>query len=214
MPEPLSLCVDGVIGVGKTTLAGALAAHLGAVRLFEQDIDKPFLADFYRHPKRWALTCQLAFLEGRVRQLGQEGHEGLSRIADHSLEKDAIFAAINLSGPERALYTRFYQRLAPLVRFRPAVWIYLKASLPTLIERLRRRRDPQDGAIPIDYLGDLITAYDQFFLGEEAAPRRLIVVDLDHCDISNEPASLSHLLRICQAAPHGVTYYNPFASTS
>ncbi|MFW5829922.1 MAG: deoxynucleoside kinase, partial [Planctomycetota bacterium] len=144
----LHLCFDGPIGVGKTTLAAAVATRLGAVRQFEQDIGNAFLVDFYRNRERWAFTCQMAFLEGRIRQFSVPT-AGMPVVADHCLAKDRLFAAINLDGLEWELYDRYYQRLAPLVRAEAEVTIYLKASLAVLTERLRHRGRREDGLIEV-----------------------------------------------------------------
>jgi len=98
--DPLRIAVEGVIGVGKTTLVKAMAERLGAVRLSEDDLANPFLARFYKQPARWAFACQTCFLEARLRQFATGTPVGVPVVADHSLQKEPIFAAVNLADDE------------------------------------------------------------------------------------------------------------------
>jgi deoxyadenosine/deoxycytidine kinase len=201
--------VEGVIGVGKTTLAAAIATALGAARFFEAEIENPFLVDFYKQRERWALATQLCFLEGRIAQFGGAVNDGLPRVADHCLVKDLLFARLNLEGEQLALYERLFRRLSPLCRFRPEVVIYLKARLETLVERIRGRKRRVDADIPIDYLDRLIQAYDTCYLSAPPDDRAVVVVDLDAADISATPEAVVDLLKVCQRAPLGLSFYNP-----
>ena len=133
--------VEGPIGVGKTSLAMRLAGHLRATMLLEQPSANPFLARFYNDPKRYALPTQLFFLFQRLdqlRELSQPDFFGNVVVSDYLLEKDPLFAQLNLADDEYALYRQMYATLAPQAP-RPDLVIYLHAKPETLIARVRRR---------------------------------------------------------------------------
>src|SRR5512147_163118 len=123
--------VEGPIGVGKSSLARMLAEHTGADTLLEERADNPFLASFYQEPRRWALATQLFFLFQRVNQLGGLKQLDLFErptVSDFLFEKDPLFARLNLSDDELALYQRIYEHLAPQVPV-PDLVIYLQAPV-------------------------------------------------------------------------------------
>jgi len=205
----LSIAVEGVVGAGKTTLAAALADRLGAVRLFEDEIDNPFLASFYKHRKRWALACQLYFLEARLRQFARHVPVGMPVVADQSLVKERIFAAVNLAGEEAELYRRCFERMAADCPFVPRVLIYLTASLEELRERIRVRGRRIEGAIDLGYLDELHHVYERWVEGEQAARQRIVVVSSDTSNIAQDAAAVDRLIEACLAAPVGLSYCNP-----
>ena len=136
--RPRYIAVEGPIGVGKTSLAELLAAGLGARLIREQPDENPFLASFYKDPKRHAMSAQLFFLLQRYQQQGELGQGDLFAqggiVADYVFAKDRLFATLTLSNDELALYERIYQMLRPRVatpdlgrlsyrRGRPSCWI-------------------------------------------------------------------------------------------
>lgn len=203
------LAIEGVIGVGKTTLARAVAAELGAVRLFEDAIDNPFLARFYRNRARWALACQLRFLEGRLRQFERPRPDAIPVVADHTLAKDRLFARVNLADEEWETYRAFYDRLAPGCGYRPAVTIYLKAGIDEVRSRIRGRARRMESGIDVDYLAALVKSYDEHF--ERVDDRAVVVVANDGEGIAGDRAALARLIDACAAAPKGLSYCNPYA---
>jgi len=189
------IVVEGPIGAGKTSLARLLAERGGGELLLEEPQNNPFLAGFYQDPRRWALATQLFFLFQRANQLS-----GLSQldlferrtVADFLLEKDPLFARINLSDDEFALYQRIYSHLAPQAAV-PDLVIYLQAPVETLMARVRRRAASYERGISEDYLARLTQAYGRFFHEYDAAP--LLIVNSRNLNFVDRPGDFDLLLQ-------------------
>ena len=168
--------VEGPIGVGKTSLARRFAQHIGAAELLEKPLENPFLARFYQDPPRHALATQLFFLFQRgneVRDLAQMDLFHSSTVADYLFDKDPLFARLNLSDAEFALYQQIYHTLqlqAPV----PDLVIYLQAAPETLVQRVRRRAQPYEQNISDDYLLRVAQGYSDFFYHYDAAPVMMV----------------------------------------
>jgi deoxyguanosine kinase len=166
------IAIEGPIGVGKSTLACRLAAHLGADLLLERPQDNPFLDRFYEDMAGYAFQTQLAFLFQRVKQMQAAAQPGMfahAVVSDFLFEKDAIFARLNLSDDEFRLYSQMYAQVAPQVR-QPDLVIWLQASPPMLLHRIQRRAIPMEQGIAPDYLQRLCDAYIEYFHGYDGAP--------------------------------------------
>lgn len=204
------LAVEGVIGVGKTSLAAAIAERIGAHFLSEDAISNPFLGRFYQQRSRWAFTCQMQFLDQRLRQFAEKPQDASCIVSDHTIEKELLFAQVVMSPEEFAIYERYFTRLAVDCAFNPQVVVYLIAEIPTLIERIRERGRDMEGAIDAKYLEDLHCIYHPWFTRRHGDPhRRVVVVDADGVFIARDPAALDRLIEACQHAPAGVSYCNP-----
>jgi len=187
--------VEGPIGVGKTSLARRLAEHTGASVLLEKPEENPFLRRFYQDPVRHALSTQLFFLFQRINEVRELAQMDLFRtrtVADYLLDKDALFARINLSDEEFALYQNIYSSLAPHAPA-PDLVIYLQAPLETLVERVRRRAQDYERTISDFYLLRLAQAYSDFFHHYDAAP--VLVVNSEHLDFVDNDDDFALLLR-------------------
>jgi deoxyadenosine/deoxycytidine kinase len=183
------IVVDGPIGAGKTSLARQLAEHLGADALLEAPEDNPFLARFYEDMPRFALPTQLNFLFQRadqVRNLTQLDLFGRATVADFLIDKDPLFARINLSDDEFSLYEKVYGHLKPQTSA-PDLVIYLQAPVATLVERVHKRGAEYERAISEHYLARIADAYSRFFYQYDDAPLLIVnserlnfVADADH----------------------------------
>ncbi|HEX7004838.1 MAG TPA: deoxynucleoside kinase [Trueperaceae bacterium] len=159
------IVIEGVIGVGKTSLSKLLAETLGARLVLEVVEENPFLASFYESPERYAFQAQTFFLLSRFRQLQQLDQQPLFErhtVADYLFDKDFIFASLNLQGAEWELYRELYSHLRPRLTT-PDLVVYLRADPELLLERIALRGRPFEREIEASYLRRLGEAYDQFF---------------------------------------------------
>ncbi|MCG7900356.1 MAG: deoxynucleoside kinase [Candidatus Thiodiazotropha lotti] len=173
---PRFLVVEGPIGVGKTSLVRRLANHFQSEMLLEGAEENPFLQRFYENPREAALPAQLFFLFQRSRQWNGLVQDDLFRqqlIADFMLEKDRLFAQINLDKDELALYEQVYQQLT-LQAPPPDLVVYLQAPVDTLMKRIKKRARPQEKTIEADYLKKLCDAYTDFFYYYDRSPLLII----------------------------------------
>jgi deoxyguanosine kinase len=187
------IVVEGPIGAGKTSLAREHALHLHAVELLEQPEENPFLARFYDDIARYALPVQLNFLFQRVDQLRGLAQLDLFRrhtVADFLLDKDPLFARLNLNDDEYALYDKVYSHLK-LQTPTPDLVIYLQAPVPTLVERVHRRGVEFERTIRPEYLARLADGYTRFFYQYDEAP--LLIVNSERLNFVDDPAHFSLL---------------------
>jgi deoxyguanosine kinase len=186
------LAIEGVIGVGKTTLARLLQPAFNANLLLEVFEENPFLSDFYADRQRYAFQTQIFFLLSRYRQQSQAVPQALASgkplISDYTFEKDALFARINLSGDELAMYHRVHEALAEKI-IPPDLILYLRASTDVLMQRIASRDRPYERQIEREYIDQLNQAYEQYF-GESHHGSQVLVIDTDHLDYVHNPSHL------------------------
>ena len=184
LPDPWKyVAIEGVIGVGKTTLARLLSERVGGRLVLEEFEENPFLPEFYRDPYRNALSTQLFFLLSRFRQQEQLLQPELFEprvITDYLFEKDQLFARLTLDGDEQSIYDQLFRVLRPQVPI-PDLVIYLRADTPVILDRIRARGRPFEADIDPGYIAALGEAYSRFFATYTEAP--LVVVDTGDDDL-------------------------------
>jgi len=207
---PRYLVVEGPIGVGKTSLAQRLADVLGGLALLERADENPFLERFYRERRSVALATQLQFLFQRSRQLAEAGLDENGRpgpvVADFMPEKDRLFASLNLEADELGLFEQVRARFAPAVES-PDLVLYLQAPADVLIERIRRRGRPQETAVSMTYLQQLVDAYTAFFHHYDRSP--LLIVNAAEFNPVERDEDFALLLDQIREPRGGRRYFNP-----
>jgi len=195
--------------VGKTTLTKRLADTFNYQTLLEEAEQNPFLEKFYRNREQAALATQLFFLFQRTQKIQDMRQTDIFepvRVADFLIEKDPLFARINLEREEFRLYEKVYQQLtidAP----QPDLVIYLQASTDVLQSRIDSRGIPCERAIGRDYLERLNEVYSEFFLYYDGAP--LLIVNASEIDLANGDADYEHLVDYLLDIHSGRHYFNP-----
>jgi deoxyadenosine/deoxycytidine kinase len=156
--------IEGVIGVGKTTLASYISDLWKAVLVQEEFEENPYLEEFYRDRRRYAFQTQVTFLLSRYQQqqrLLQRDIFSPRVVSDYLFQKDRIFANVNLTDKELFLYDKLFPILERDVPT-PDLVVYLQASTPTLLERIHRRARPYEVEMDEAYITALNEAYNFF----------------------------------------------------
>lgn len=210
---PRFIVVEGPIGAGKTSLARRLAASLSGEVILEQVDENPFLERFYRSGRSAALPAQLFFLFQRARQLEELRQSDLFatvRVADFLLDKDRLFAELNLDREELHLYNQISDKLdiEPPV---PDLVVYLQASVDALLGRIARRGIPYERMIDRRYLERLTDAYSRFFHHYDESP--LLIVNATSIDPIHNESDYEALLQQILTT-RGRAFFNPAAEIS
>jgi deoxyadenosine/deoxycytidine kinase len=207
-PEPPRfIVIEGPLRVGKTTLARILAEKLHARRIYDSE-DNPFLVDFYEEKPGAAFRAQLYFLMERQKRIREMmAIEAPSPvISDFLMEKDRIFANLNLDDEELKLYDRYYEALTVGLP-QPDLVIYLQAKPEVLRTRLLKKKVREERQISPEYIEEVARAYEHFFFRYEGAD--LLVVDTSEIDFVERNEDLQQLLRRLQEPVKGTQYFLP-----
>src|SRR5262245_35171364 len=205
------LAVEGPIGVGKTSLVERLVQRFDARQVME-NVENPFLEDFYRDRAGAAFQAQLFFLLNRYQQqrdLAQTELFHQLTVADYLFAKDKIFAYLNLDDSELIVYERLYQLLEANLP-RPDLVIYLQAHTEVLVERVRKRRRAVEDEVSETYINEVNKAYNHFFFHYDATP--LLVIDTTDIDFVGREADMDDLVARIESMDRGVQYYVPLGS--
>jgi deoxyadenosine/deoxycytidine kinase len=203
------IAIEGVIGVGKTSLAKRLAEYHQARLVLEQFEDNPFLPKFYEDRGRYAFPTQMAFLASRFNQQQDLLNKDLfhqTSISDYMFEKDRIFARLNLKEDELALYDKIFNIMAGIAAS-PDLVIYLHASTDRLMENIRRRGRNYEQDLSRSYLQELNQAYNHFFYHYNKSP--LITINTTEVDFVHNDSHFAYIdEQIFQASIYGSTHIN------
>ena len=202
------IVVEGPIGSGKTSLATRLAERLNASVLLEDPKANPFLPQFYRDMRRYALPTQLFFLFQRVGQLETLKQPDLfakPTVADFTLAKDPLFARLTLDDAEYQLYSKIYDHLKPQAPV-PDLVVYLQASVDTLVFRVKRRGNPIETGIDEDYLRRLSEAYSRYFYDYSDSP--LLIVNSERLNFVEVPEHFDLLIERITSMRGGREFFN------
>lgn len=202
------IAVDGPIGVGKTSLVELLARRFEGVKLLE-DVDNPFLTDFYNDRAGSAFQTELYFLLSRYKQqqdIQQRGLFDRLLLADYTFPKNRIFAYLNLSDSELMLFDKLYALLEPQIPV-PDLIIYLNADLKTCKERIHRRARSSERQIADDYLLELLDAYAHYYHHYDESP--VLAVDTRNLNFVDRPEDFEELVHQLSQPLKGTRYYVP-----
>jgi len=186
------VAIEGVIGVGKTTLARLLQPAFNAEILLEIFEENPFLSDFYGDRERYAFQTQIFFLLSRYYQQRRTVQEivdsGRDLLADYTFAKDALFAQINLKGDELDMYYKVHEALAEKIQ-KPDLLVYLQASTDTLMQRIALRDRTYERQMERSYIDELNRAYAGFF-AKPFDHTPVLTIETDHLNIIQNPEHL------------------------
>jgi deoxyadenosine/deoxycytidine kinase len=203
------IVIEGPIGSGKTTLAQMLADKFNAQLLSEKAEANPFLPRFYQDAQRYALPTQLFFLFQRSRQISDLNQRDMftkPTVADFFLEKDPLFARLNLDDEEYTLYHQIYSHLQ-LKSSKPDLVIYLQTPVDELAERIEERNVSYEQEIPREYIERLADAYSEFFHTYDASP--VLIVNNEKLNIIKDAAALDLLVERIGQIKSSREYFNP-----
>lgn len=203
--QPHFIAVEGPIRAGKSTLASVLSETLHARRLTEPE-DNPFLDRFYKGEPGMAFATQMWFLMERHEQMLGLGDFSFPIVSDYLFEKDKIFAYINLTDAELALYNRYYQMFRADIPT-PELVIYLQATPDVLKQRLKRKGLPGERAISDKYIEQVAAAYEHYFFHYSSSD--LLVVNTSDIDFVHNNRDLQALLKRLSEPVHGTQYFLP-----
>lgn len=203
----MHIAIVGNIGAGKTTLTELLAKNYGWDPLFEAVDNNPYLEDFYSDMKRWSFNLQIYFLNSRYRQIVEIQKRGLNIIQDRTIYEDAYIFAENLHDMG-LMTTRDYENYQSIfdnvIEFikPPDLLVYLKASVPTLVNNIQRRGREYESGIRLDYLSKLNEKYDKWIKDYKLG--KLLVLDKDNLDFANNTEDMATIVQLVERDIHGL----------
>lgn len=203
----MHIAIVGNIGAGKTTLTEMLAKNYGWDPLFEAVDNNPYLEDFYSDMKRWSFNLQIYFLNSRYRQIIDIQKSGRDIIQDRTIYEDAYIFAENLhdmglmTTRDYENYQSIFDNITEYIK-PPDLLVYLKASVPTLVNNIQRRGREYEIGIRIDYLSKLNEKYDKWIKGYKLG--KLLVLDKDNLDFANNAEDLSTIVQLVEREVNGL----------
>ncbi len=203
----MHIAIVGNIGAGKTTLTELLAKNYGWDPLFEAVDNNPYLEDFYSDMKRWSFNLQIYFLNTRYRQIIDIQKGGHNIIQDRTIYEDAYIFAENLhdmglmTTRDYQNYQAIFDNITEFIK-PPDLLIYLRASVPTLVNNIQRRGREYESGIRLDYLSKLNEKYQKWINGYKLG--KLLVIDKDNLDFANKTEDLATIVQLVEREIHGL----------
>lgn len=203
----MHIAVAGNIGSGKTTLTGLLAKHFKWEAVFEDVEDNPYLNDFYKDMQRWSFNLQIYFLNSRFEQVAEIRKGGKDIIQDRTIYEDAYIFAPNLHAMG-LMTTRDFENYFALFRSMdeyiqpPDLLIYLRASVPTLVNQIQKRGRDYEESIRLDYLNRLNERYEAWISTYDKG--KLLIVDVDDNSFHEDQEDLGTIINAIDAEIHGL----------
>ena len=195
----MHIAIAGNIGAGKTSLTELLAKHYHWEAHFEDVIDNPYLDDFYNHMERWSFNLQIYFLKSRFEQLLSFKESKKTIIQDRTIYEDAHIFAPNLNAMglmnQRDFnnYQGIFSLMESLIKG-PDLLIYLRSSIPNLVNKIHKRGREYDNSISIDYLSRLNERYEAWISTYDE--KKLIIIDVDSLDFVDNKEDLTKVIQI------------------
>lgn len=203
----MHIAVAGNIGAGKTTLTQLLAKHYKWTPQYEDVLENPYLEDFYQDMERWSFNLQVYFLNSRFSQVLEIRESGKKIIQDRTIYEDASIFAPNLhamgllSQRDFDNYSRLFNLMEKLVAA-PDLLIYLRSSIPNLVNQIHKRGRDYENTISIDYLSRLNERYEAWIHGYDKG--NLLIIDVDNIDFVNKPEDLGDIINRIDAEMTGL----------
>ncbi|SDB56885.1 Deoxyadenosine/deoxycytidine kinase [Flavobacteriaceae bacterium MAR_2010_188] len=203
----MHVAVAGNIGAGKTTLTKLLAKHFKWEAQLEDAVDNPYLDDFYNQMERWSFNLQVYFLNSRFRQVLQIHESGKDIIQDRTIYEDAHIFAPNLhamglmTNRDFENYRSLFDLMESLVKG-PDLLIYLRSSIPNLVNQIHKRGRDYENSISIDYLSRLNERYEGWIHNYDKG--NLLIVDVDAIDFVSNPEDLGNVINKIDAEINGL----------
>ena len=201
------LIILGPNGAGKTTLAELLAKHYKWTAHYEDVDQNPYLNDFYNDMQRWSFNLQIYFLNSRFKQIIDIRKSGKTVIQDRTIYEDAEIFAPNLhsmglmSTRDFKNYKNLFDLMVSLIQL-PDLLIYLRASIPTLVNQIQKRGREYENSIRLDYLKQLNERYEKWVTGYNMG--KLLIINVDNFDFTTNPEYLSSIIDKIDAQIHGL----------
>ena len=206
-PLAMHIAVAGNIGAGKTTLTNLLSKHYKWDAHFDYVVDNPYLDDFYTQMERWSFNLQIYFLNSRYRQILKIRESGKNVIQDRTIYEDAHIFAPNLhamglmTNRDFDNYSSLFELMESLVQ-PPDLLIYLRSSIPNLVNQIHKRGREYENSISIDYLSRLNERYEAWI--DTYDKGKLLIFNVDNINFVDEPEDLGEVINRIDAQLHGL----------
>ncbi len=203
----MHIAIAGNIGSGKTTLTELLAKHYKWEAHYEDVDENPYLNDFYDDMQRWSFNLQIYFLKSRFNQIMEIRKSGKNVIQDRTIYEDAMIFAPNLFDMELMTerdfnnYNNLFELMGSMVEA-PDLLIYLRSSVPTLVNNIQKRGRDYEETIRLDYLKNLNTRYENWI--KNYSKGKLLIIDAENIDFLENPEDLNSIIDKVEAQIHGL----------